>query len=81
VNEEVPRGPDVGFHMAPCDWLMVYSKVLDSERFEHGTFFQPNALGKVGLPFAPSYCLLYHSCFKLYKVFHMVERRQKGAGA
>jgi hypothetical protein len=54
LNDKVPHGLDMGFHVAPIHWLMC-CKNFNSTTFDHETSLRAKELGRAGLASPPSH--------------------------
>ena len=68
ANGVVPRGPVMGYHMAPWQWF-IGSKFMESVGIEPRTSPFGNALVVTGLPLAHTMVLIYQMCFIIFELY------------
>ena len=61
ANGKVPRGPDMGYHVAPIYWLVRLEKCFVSMRFELETSGMDEGIRKAVIANPPSFWFLTYS--------------------
>jgi hypothetical protein len=81
VRPLVPRGLELGCHVAPCRWLIWYmQELLSPQESNRRPFLQGYAFTKDHLPMRQGCDLLHPTHFIVNKV-HLFRVGQKGVGA